>query len=164
MSDRQIVTPYCFSKGWQPDEDFPAWATPSKEECTTPPTIREVGIERVLNRRVTAASCHLGTYGMGGAGLVGVGLDGDSEEFLVLCVWGAASWLHWDGKIIDDNNTFGKNWGKPSATQQGHKKFEEEIAGTTLLAFELEDTHCQLVFDSHTLAFDPDRSEKSTKI
>lgn len=163
--DTKIVVPRCFPQGWLPPEDAPGWAVPSASECEIPPTIRQVGIERVLNRKVVAASCHLGTYGMGGAGLVGMQLEGDPEEFLVLCLWGAACWLHWDDKIIDDNETFGKDWGTETETQRGHKKFESEITGTILSAFYLADDYCRLKFGSHSLEIkkDPETRPLSTR-
>jgi hypothetical protein len=68
----------------------------------TPPTFREVGVDRLLNRRVLDWSSK-GTYGMGGPGFFGILLEGNTfypKEWLILSLWGSASWLLLDGKEL----------------------------------------------------------------
>lgn len=100
---------------------------------------------------------------MGGAGLVGVGLEGHAagdeieevpEEFLVLCIWGADNWLHWNDQVIDNN--FDDNF-----TPLGYKEWEKQIIGKTLLSFDLQDTTCKLQFDDNVLEFKDDPSTRS---
>ncbi len=149
---RQIIVPACFPNGFTPTQV--SWEVPFRDQCDVPPTIREVGIDRVLNRKVAGASVYLGTYGMGGAGLTGFGLepkDDFPEDTLVLCIWGSDSWLHWDGKIIDDNKTFKSEVN--NNTQHGSKNFLKEVIGTVLTSFDLHDNHCRLEFDDHVLEF-----------
>ena len=69
-----------------------------------PPTLAEVGPERITGRKITAWSPSLGSYGMGGPGFFGLRLaanDASPDEWLVLRVWGAACWLLLDGKWIE---------------------------------------------------------------
>lgn len=154
MAERQIIVPACFPDGFKPTRY--SFETPHRDQCDVPPTIREVGIDRVLNRKVLGASCHLGTYGMGGAGLTGFGLepkDDFPEETLVLCIWGSNNWLHWDNKYISDSMTHGQEWDKDTDKQHGHSKFEKEVTDTILTSFELGDGHARLTFDDHVLEF-----------
>jgi len=68
----------------------------------TPSTLREVGIERLLNRRIIKWSSK-GSYGMGGPGFFGILLESKKpyqKEWLVLPLWGSAGWLLLDGKEL----------------------------------------------------------------
>ncbi|HEY8597694.1 MAG TPA: hypothetical protein VIL85_04645 [Thermomicrobiales bacterium] len=77
--------------------------TGSDDEWQRPKTIRQVGIERVVNRVIVEWSAGLGSYGMGGYGFFGLKLaatEQHPEEWLVLTLWGASGWLLFDGKWI----------------------------------------------------------------
>jgi hypothetical protein len=65
-----------------------------------PPRLREVGLVRVLGRRVVAWGSNYGSYGMGGPGFFGMELEAREPwpgEHLVLTLWAAAEWLILDG-------------------------------------------------------------------
>jgi len=54
---------------------------------------------KVVGRRVDGLSIYLGTYGMGGPGFFGLSLG---SEWLVVAIWGAASWIRADGRLVED--------------------------------------------------------------
>ncbi|HEX7134007.1 MAG TPA: hypothetical protein VF228_15630 [Iamia sp.] len=53
----------------------------------------------VVGATVRAWTPSAGTYGMGGPGFVGLDLG---DRWLVVTLWGAASWLHLDDRLLDD--------------------------------------------------------------
>lgn len=63
-----------------------AWRAPADWEMEGPfhtpssgpevPTLRATGVRVVIGRPITTACTHLGSYGMGGPGFLGVGLAG----------------------------------------------------------------------------------------
>lgn len=55
----------------------------------------------VVGRRVEKVSGNLGTYGMGGPGFVGLLLG---NEWLVVALWGATEWLHFNGRSLQDQS------------------------------------------------------------
>ena len=68
-----------------------------------PKTLREVGVTRVVGRRVIDWSESLGSYGMGGPGFFGLRLAATREypeEWLALRLWGADNWLLLDGQWV----------------------------------------------------------------
>lgn len=67
-----------------------------------PATFREVGVDRLLSRRIVQWSSK-GSYGMGGPGFFGILLDSKQpypKEWLILSLWGSASWLLLEGKEL----------------------------------------------------------------
>jgi hypothetical protein len=67
-----------------------------------PKTLREVGADRIVGRKITRWSSDLGSYGMGGCGLFGAQLSQTSElpeEWLILMLWSAPDWLVIDGEV-----------------------------------------------------------------
>lgn len=67
-----------------------------------PKTLREVGFDRIVGRKINRWSSDLGSYGMGGCGLFGAQLSRTSEfpeEWLILMLWNAPSWLLIDGEV-----------------------------------------------------------------
>ncbi len=74
------------------------------EEAAPPVLLQAGGTARILNRRVLQWSSQLGTYGMGGPGFFGLQLCGSElylEEWLVLRVWSAGSWLLLNGRWVE---------------------------------------------------------------
>jgi len=53
---------------------------------------------------VIRTSCHLGSYGMGGPGFVGLRLRPQSGNslWIVFTLWGAAGWLTLDDALLED--------------------------------------------------------------
>ncbi|MFI4955454.1 MAG: hypothetical protein ACHP9Y_06030 [Gammaproteobacteria bacterium] len=62
-------------------------------------TLREAGVERLLNRRVLTWFSK-GSYGTGGTGFFALRLAAQNDypkEWLILTLWGSADWLLLDG-------------------------------------------------------------------
>jgi hypothetical protein len=69
-----------------------------------PPRLREVGVARVVGRRIVGWRSNYGSYGMGGPGFFGLELaatDRWPAEHLVLTLWAAAEWLMLDGVWVE---------------------------------------------------------------
>ncbi len=67
-----------------------------------PATLRDTGVERILNRRVLTWSV-TGSYGTGGTGFFAIQLESNQqypEEWLVLALWGSSTWLLLDGTEV----------------------------------------------------------------
>ncbi len=67
-----------------------------------PITLRDIGVERILNRRVLTWSIK-GSYGTGGAGFFAIQMEANQhypEEWLILALWGSCTWLLLDGKEV----------------------------------------------------------------
>ena len=58
-----------------------------------------VNAEELIGRKVHEISRYVGTYGMGGPGFFGFRLD---SEWLVIAIWGAATWIQFNGRIIEE--------------------------------------------------------------
>lgn len=72
----------------------------------TPKTLRELGSERALNRKILSWMNHDGTYGMGGPGFFSLELEKTEtfpKEKLTLCLWGACEWLLLDGRWMESH-------------------------------------------------------------
>ena len=64
-----------------------------------PLTLLEVGVDRLLNRRILKWAPK-GSYGTGGTGFLGILLDKNDnypKEWLVLALWGSHDWVLLDG-------------------------------------------------------------------
>ena len=64
-----------------------------------PVTLKETGVDRLLNRRVLTWS-HKGSYGTGGTGFFALRLAAQNDypkEWLVLTLWDSGGWLLLDG-------------------------------------------------------------------
>ncbi len=57
--------------------------------------------ESLINRKIVQISSSLGSYGMGGARLLGIGVD--SGYWIVVGLWGSNSWVRFNNRIIDNN-------------------------------------------------------------
>jgi hypothetical protein len=74
---------------------------PAPPVRAVPKTLRELGLERILERQVIEWSPGLGSYGMGGPGFFGLKMAATGqypEEWLVLRLWAADNWLLLDGQ------------------------------------------------------------------
>lgn len=68
-----------------------------------PLTLAEYGVNRIVGRKTIDMSTCIGSYGMGGPGFFGLCLaktESFPEEWLILTLWGATSWLQLDGVNI----------------------------------------------------------------
>jgi hypothetical protein len=88
---------------------------------------------QVLGRRVFELSTHVGTYGMGGPGFFGLLLD---PEWLVVAVWGAASWIHCDGRMVEDHFFVDQKRARPWITLDGDE-LSPKVVGSKINAFQV---------------------------
>lgn len=126
-------------------------------EGPIPLSIRKTGVERVIGRTILEASCHLGSYGMGGAGFLGLGMEKTDQypiETLILCLWAADEWVHYDGKpIFAINKTF---------DAYGQKKFIDDVTGKVLKSFDITDKGCKIMLDETVMEITEDPKTRPT--
>lgn len=74
--------------------------------------------DTVVNQRVVEWTGHCGTYGMGGPGFFGLRFE--TEDWLILRIWGSMTWLHIGDRIIEGQASANNSAFKPmfSAGQQ----------------------------------------------
>jgi hypothetical protein len=102
-------------KTWEIPDDFEPVLNPFELPLKgkIPPTIKKIGTNRILGRKILDVVQYLGSYGMGGPGFFGIKLEKSRkypEEWLVLRLWGAADWLHFNGQIISCHPKQEKKW------------------------------------------------------
>ena len=126
---------------------------------TAPKTLRELGAERALNRKILSWMNYDGTYGMGGPGFFSLELerkDKFPKEKLTLCLWGACEWLLLDGRWMESHpNQYekqiplfgsgnGTSWDQITERLHGHqivglvaegRTFEMRFSNGSVLAF-----------------------------
>ena len=69
-----------------------------------PRRLADCDLSELTGAIVTRTSCHLGSYGMGGPGFVGVRVRraSGSRVWIVFTVWAAAGWLTLDEALLED--------------------------------------------------------------
>lgn len=80
-------------------EEFP-FGRPTRRR--PPKLFREAGVDP-CGGAVIEVSRHLGTYGMGGPGFLGILVEGGGtpgRRWLVVTLWGAAAWATIDGDLV----------------------------------------------------------------
>lgn len=73
---------------------------------SSPKTLREFGVERIINRKVLEWCGYLGSYGMGGPGFFGLRLESNTTyriEWLILILWGASEWILLDNQWVSSH-------------------------------------------------------------
>lgn len=103
--------------------------------------------EDVVGRTVREICPYAGTYGMGGPGFFGVRLD---EQWLIIAIWGAASWIAVDGRIVQDMFWQKNGWPRPWMTDQGDE-LTPVIVGQSISSFEVAKHSLTLVIGQRTL-------------
>lgn len=99
-----------FRHCWGIPEDFEPQSQfdlPDEREGIPLKTLKEVG-DIFTGRYVIDVSMHLGTYGMGGAGFIGLKFsktEVHEEQWLVFRTWGAEDWLLLDNKPMGSTGT-----------------------------------------------------------
>ena len=134
-----IVKAWLAPAGWEMEGPF---HTPGGGPAV--PTLREAGVQCVVGRRVVAACTRLGSYGMGGAGLLGIGLgetDARPAEWLVLCLWRASQWCLFDGQPVGSHE-------RSTLRAFGEERFVSVVAGKEVVHFEVQDRWCCLLIGS----------------
>lgn len=77
-------------------EDLQGGMMGDYEMIALPPC--KVTAEALQGRQVKALSCNLGSYGMGGYGFFGLLLD---EDWLIVPIHDAATWIELDGRLLE---------------------------------------------------------------
>ena len=131
-----------------------------------PPRLREVGVIRVLGRRVVGWRSNYGSYGMGGPGFFGLELESHERwpaEHLVLTLWAAAEWLVLDGVWVEAHpNQY--HLQRPRFANFGPDESWDDVSarlvGASIERFELAPTSCRLLLrnagDAHLLELPAD--------
>lgn len=110
--------------------DVPPWG-PTCELIDFEPAVPTA--EMVVGRAVDQICMYVGTYGMGGPGFFGLGLGGD---WLVIAIWGAASWVQIDGRIAQDGFWNTNGMPRPWMTDQGDE-LTGVLVGHSITSFEV---------------------------
>ncbi|MEQ1783713.1 MAG: hypothetical protein ABMA14_20340 [Hyphomonadaceae bacterium] len=59
--------------------------------------------DKIVGRRILGVIANAGTYGMGGPGFFALKLDPNlGADWLVIALWGAASWMTCQGRLVED--------------------------------------------------------------
>jgi hypothetical protein len=82
----------------------------------------------VIGRRIDDVTTSAGTYGMGGPGFFALLLG---KDWLVIALWGAASWMTCEGRLIEDLFRDTANRPKPWLAS-GIDDFQTHIVGRTI--------------------------------
>jgi len=142
MSDESKIIP-CYEA---PDDWHPSYSCDLPCKGPIPPSIRKLGVERVIGRTIVDGSCHMGSYGMGGPGFLGLSLQQTEQyplEVLVLCLWGSDEWVLYDSLPIFAVNQTYKTYGQ--------KKFCENVRGKVVKSFDIADKSCKIMLNDTPL-------------
>ena len=131
-----------------------SWGLPQEKDCKKPKTIREFGDISFLIGKKCAIRYHIGTYGMGGPGFIGIRFKKEHKGVsqLVLTLWHAASWITRDGVNFD--SLIKKNW-------DNRRGFEKENSGK-LKYFTVQDKSCSFKIGKHKFVLDKDPKKRPT--
>jgi hypothetical protein len=130
-----VIAPWTEPDGWECEGQFD---TPRRGPPV--PSLRLLSASPILRRRIRSTCTHIGSYGMGGPGFLGIELDANDsrpKEWLVLCLWGAAEWCLFDGQPIESNQL-------SRLTAIGADAFAQAVAGGEITTAKIEDKSCEL--------------------
>lgn len=121
-----------------------------------PPTLRQVGVDALQGRRVLETSNCAGTYGMGGPGFLALRLTATNdrpEEWLILALWCADNWCHFDGLPLE---------ALPGQVPEvfGYPRFAQAVRGQIVQVLLMEDRACRLGLGDHTLEIHEDPARR----
>ncbi|MGC4046520.1 MAG: hypothetical protein QM758_22230 [Armatimonas sp.] len=107
---------------------------------------------KILGCRIEEISTIVGTYGMGGPGFFGLRFG---EEWLVISIWGAASWILVDGRIVIDS--YAEEYNRPTAwIREGVNELKPHLLGSTVLSIFVEKHRAEIRFSNGSvLEIDP---------
>jgi hypothetical protein len=89
--------------------------------------------DRIVGRAVDEICTCAGTYGMGGPGFLGLRLG---DKWLIIAIWGAASWAQFDGRIVQDVFWDTNEWPRPWITEAGDE-LSGELVDRPITSFEV---------------------------
>jgi hypothetical protein len=108
--------------------DVPPWGPTCELVDFEPPSLTA---DKLVGRTVDEICTYVGTYGMGGAGFLGLRLG---SQWLVIAFWGAASWVQVDGRIVQDGFWEKNGWQRPWITDQGDE-LAAVLVGQSITSF-----------------------------
>ncbi len=98
----------------------------------------------LIGARVSDASVSLGFYGMGSCEFFGLDLP---QGWLILPIRGAGSWLHLDGRIVQDEG-YEKGEPRPWIVDADDRAFLERLQGAVITQAEVGPVSLSLSFDN----------------
>lgn len=98
----------------------------------------------VIGRRADGHSLYIGTYGTGGPGFYGLRLG---EDWLVIALWGAASWIRADDRLIEDMFWSDRGRTKPWVLEGEGDHLAPRIVGRTIADVYIERDTLRLALD-----------------
>ena len=104
--------------------------------------------EKLVGRTIDEICTIVGTYGMGGPGFFGLRLG---DEWLVISIWGAASWVQVDGRIVQDVFWDKNGWPRPWITKD-HNELDEVLVGQVITSFEVTKNSLTIGISGRTLS------------
>lgn len=109
----------------------------------------------VIGRHISDVAINAGTYGMGGPGFFALRLG---REWLVIALWGAASWMTCQGRLIDDLFSDTESRGAPWIVGgDGIEPIVYELNNKIIEQITIErDSLRILISDGYDLTIDPD--------
>lgn len=123
-------------------EDESGYLGPSGELIPFLPS--PIFAEQVIGRVINEFSSHVGTYGMGGPGFVGLRLG---NEWLVISIWGAAEWMMSQGRCIED--TFHEAHARPTPWLPNDKDdFERQVVGRCIRSIDVQQHSLCIVLEN----------------
>ena len=104
--------------------------------------------ERVLGRVVSRICTCVGTYGMGGPGFFGLRFG---EEWLVIAIWGASSWIQVDGRIVEDVFWEKNDAPRPWITAE-RDELTTSLIGQSVSSYDIGQYSLRICIGKHTLS------------
>ncbi len=98
---------------------------------------------------VTEVSTHLGTYGMGGPGFLGIQIEGGpapGRRWLVVTLWAAAGWATIDGDLVAEEFAAAKQ-AELSNAGRGFRSITQCLVGARLVRADCSDDLLLLDFE-----------------
>jgi hypothetical protein len=143
-SDKSVIS--CVEGDPTADEDEYPLGLPS--EIRPPRLFRDGGFDPV-GAEVLEVSTHLGTYGMGGCGFLGIRVAGGrppEPRWLVVTLWAAASWATIDGDLVVEE-FFEAERAELAAAGRRFRSVEASLTGARLVAAASTDDLLALEFE-----------------
>lgn len=111
----------------------------------------------LVGSRINGFSSHLGSYGMGGVGILGLQLD---DQWLIICLDGAGNWVEYENRMIEDYFYEDYDRGKPWVTDDADE-ISGKLAGSTIVDFDVQKHSMAIQLDTgSSILIHPDASRR----
>lgn len=124
-----------------------------------------VDFDALVGRKVVQFSPYCGTYGQGGPGFAGFKLAATAtapEEWLMLCLWGAADWLTVNKRWLEAHPSQYEIQ-KPLIANCGNQKWDEftpMVVGKTISSFEIAERSFNIKIGDALITLSEDPNER----